>query len=160
MENGDRGVFVHATCVALGPRAALLRGPSGSGKSDLALRFMALAAEPGYEPWLVADDQVRVAADSRGALIACPPANLAGRLEVRGLGIMSVPYLEKATLVLAVDLVPAREVPRMPAEPPETTAVASGTLPRLKLDPFEASAALKLRLALLPEASHSGITQT
>ena len=49
--------LVHGTCVALGGRAALLRGGSGAGKSDLALRFMALPAEGALIPRLVADDQ-------------------------------------------------------------------------------------------------------
>ena len=61
---------IHGTCVALGPHAALIRGPSGSGKSDLALRFLALAAEPGLEPLLVADDQVWI--ERRQAMEALP----------------------------------------------------------------------------------------
>ena len=58
--------LVHGTCVALGRRAALLRGSSGAGKSDLALRFMALAGEGALRPLLVADDQVWIEARSDG----------------------------------------------------------------------------------------------
>lgn len=147
--------LVHATCVALGPYAALLRGASGAGKSDLALRFLALAPEPGREPKLVADDQVRIAKNGTGGLLASPPATLAGKLEVRGLGIMQVPYLDEARLLLAVDLVAASEVPRMPPESPESIGIAGSDLPLFRLAPFEVSAPLKLKLALLAAASQS-----
>ena len=141
--------LVHGTCVALGTKAALLRGGSGTGKSDLALRFMALPAEAELEPRLVADDQVLVDARGPRELIASPPATLAGKLEVRGLGILEISHLEQARLVLVVDLVPREEVPRMPAEPLENTVIAGVAVPLLRLAPFEPSSALKLKLALL-----------
>ncbi len=141
--------LVHGTCVALGAKAALLRGRSGAGKSDLALRFIALPAEPGREPRLVADDQVLVEARGPNQLIASPPATLAGKIEVRGLGILEISHLDQARLVLAVDLVPPEEVPRMPAEPAENTVIAGVAVPLLRLAPFEPSSALKLKLALL-----------
>lgn len=109
--------LVHGTCVAFGRRAALLRGGSGSGKSDLALRFLALPAEGELEPKLVADDQVFVEARGDGELVASAPPSLAGKIEVRGLGILTVPYLTEAPLVLVVDLVAPEEMPRMPADP-------------------------------------------
>ena len=83
-----RRELVHGTCVALGPHGALLRGGSGSGKSDLALRFLALAAEQDLQPRLVADDQVWVEAKGDGSLVASPPETIAGKIEVRGLGIV------------------------------------------------------------------------
>jgi serine kinase of HPr protein (carbohydrate metabolism regulator) len=141
--------LVHGTCVALGAKAALLRGRSGAGKSDLALRFIALPTEPGLEPRLVADDQVVVEARGRRELIVSPPATLAGKLEVRGLGILEILHLAQARLVLAIDLVPPEEVPRMPAEPSENTVIAGVAVPLLRLAPFEPSSALKLKLALL-----------
>jgi serine kinase of HPr protein (carbohydrate metabolism regulator) len=110
---------------------------------------MALTPEPGREAWLVADDQVAVEPNGRNELLASPPATLAGKLEVRGLGIMDVPYLEQARLVLAVDLVSESEVPRMPPEPLENIAIAGVSLPLLRLAPFEVSAPLKLKLAIL-----------
>jgi serine kinase of HPr protein (carbohydrate metabolism regulator) len=147
--------LIHGTCVALGPHAALIRGPSGSGKSDLALRFLALAAEPGLEPLLVADDQVWVERQNNGGLVASAPQTLAGKIEVRGLGIVQVPHCEAARLALAVDLVLPQDVPRMPPDPPDRITIAGATLPVVKLAPFELSAALKLRLALLSAVSQS-----
>ena len=144
--------LIHGTCVALGPHAALIRGPSGSGKSDLALRFLALAAEPGLEPLLVADDQVWIERQKDGSLAASAPPSLAGKIEVRGLGIVEVPHREAARIALAVDLVLPQEVPRMPPNPLDRITLAGVTLPVVRLTPFELSAALKLRLALLSAA--------
>jgi HPr kinase/phosphorylase len=140
--------LVHGTCVAFGGRAALLRGRPGSGKSDLALRFLALPQENGCEPRLVSDDQVWVAAGSGGELIASPPDTIAGKIEVRGLGIVEVPFLAQARLVLVCDLVDEKDIPRMPPEPWERTVIAGVSVPILKLAPFELSAPLKLKMAL------------
>jgi serine kinase of HPr protein (carbohydrate metabolism regulator) len=134
--------------VALGRRAALLRGRPGSGKSDLALRFISLPGEGEFQPLLVADDQVFVASSGNGRLLASPPATIAGKIEVRGIGIVEVPFCAEAQLVLVCDLVDERDVPRMPADPWERTVIAGVPVPALKLAPFEASTPLKLKLAL------------
>ena len=141
--------LVHGTCVALGRRAALLRGSSGAGKSDLALRFMALAGEGALRPLLVADDQVWIEARSDGSLMASAPETLAGKIEVRGLGIMEVPFLAEAPLKLVCDLVTGDDVPRMPPEPWERTVIKGIPVPVLMLAPAELSAPLKLKMALL-----------
>lgn len=149
--------LVHGTCVALGRRGALLRGSPGSGKSDLALRFMALPGDGALQPLLVADDQVWVEASANGTLVASPPQTIAGKIEARGLGIVEVPFLAEVQLVLVCDLVSENDVPRMPPEPWERTVIAGVPLPALKLAPFEASAPLKLKMALLlaaPENSN------
>jgi HPr kinase/phosphorylase len=140
---------VYGTCVALGTRAALLRGPSGAGKSDLALRFLALSGEGEDQPLLVADDQVFITPNGNGVLVASAPSSIAGKIEVRGLGIMEVPAPAEAHVILACDLVGPKEVPRMPPHPWERTMIASIPVKLIKLDPFEASAAMKLKLALL-----------
>jgi HPr kinase/phosphorylase len=140
--------LVHGTCVALGRRGALLRGRPGAGKSDLALRFMALPGEGELQPLLVADDQVWVDARAKGTLLVSPPDTIAGKMEVRGLGIVEVPYLAEAELVLVCDLVSEKDVPRMPPEPWERTVIAGIPVPALKLAPFEPSAPLKLKMAL------------
>jgi serine kinase of HPr protein (carbohydrate metabolism regulator) len=140
--------LVHGTCVAFGRRAILLRGEPGAGKSDLALRFLALPPEGEARPLLVADDQVWVAAEAKGGLIASPPPELAGKIEVRGIGIVEVPFLGQAELRLVCELVDAKDVPRMAPEAWERTEIAGIALPTLKLAPFEASAPLKLKTAL------------
>ncbi|HTE35039.1 MAG TPA: HPr kinase/phosphatase C-terminal domain-containing protein [Reyranella sp.] len=139
-------MFVHATCVALRIgkrwRAVLLRGPSGSGKSDLALRLM----EAGGR--LVADDQTHVAKVGR-ALIATPPPALAGMIEARGVGILVLPrgqLLARAPVALLVDLVVPGRIERLPEPAHETLQEVE--LPRLDLAPFETSSVAKLRLAL------------
>ena len=147
--------LVHGTCVALGERAVLLRGESGAGKSDLALRFLALEGEGGDTPLLVADDQVWVEARGNGKVVASAPATLAGRIEVRGVGIMQVPHRSEATIVLVCDLSARESVPRQPPEPLDETEVAGVPVPCLRLTAFESSAALKLKMVLLA-AAHDG----
>jgi HPr kinase/phosphorylase len=140
--------LVHGTCVALGDRAALLRGPSGSGKSDLALRFLALSEEGAARPALIADDQVVVDARDEAVTVSAPET-LAGLMEVRGLGIIQMPTIATARLVLVCDLAAADQVPRLPPDPWDRAALAGVEIPLLTLAPFEASAPLKLKMALL-----------
>jgi serine kinase of HPr protein (carbohydrate metabolism regulator) len=130
---------LHATAVAIGSKGVLLRGRSGSGKSDLALRLIDGGAK------LVADDVVEV--EQRGAaLMARAPARLKGRMEVRGVGIVAVPTVARARIVLVVDLVAAGAVERYPE--PASTRILGIRLKLLKLWAFEASAPAKLRLAV------------
>ena len=90
-------VRVHASCVALGDRGVLLTGAAGAGKSTAALRLIALGAE------LVADDQVILEARD-GALVASAPEATAGRIEARGVGILSLPHRDRVALAVVVDL--------------------------------------------------------
>lgn len=146
--------LVHATALALGDRGALIRGPSGAGKSDLALRCIAaapLAACP-VRAELVSDDQVVLTRTDRG-IDASPPATIAGKIEVRGVGIVAMPYRPSARLVLVVDLVSAAEVPRYPLQP-ASAELLGVVVPRIGLAPFEASAPVKLLLALAAVATH------
>ena len=139
--------LVHATAIALGPAAALIRGASGSGKSDLALRCIGMAAGgvAGETAILVSDDQVVLSRDASGIVVSPPPA-IAGRLEVRGLGIVEVAYVDRARLALVVDLVAPDVVERLP---PELHCLIDDVrVPVLQLTPFEASAPLKLLLCL------------
>jgi serine kinase of HPr protein (carbohydrate metabolism regulator) len=140
-------MFVHATSVALRTssrqpwRAVLLRGPSGSGKSDLALRLLHAGGR------LVADDQTHVAPRGK-SLIASPPVAIAGRIEVRGLGIVELPrsrLLARAPVALLVDLVPPEAIERLPE--PAREVQQGVALPVVSLAPFEASAVVKLLLA-------------
>jgi HPr kinase/phosphorylase len=144
-------LLVYGTCVALGRVAAILQGPSGSGKSDLALRFVmqrfVMQTPPALEAALVADDQVLVQREG-DRLLARPPATIAGKIEVRGVGILSLPHLAEAELRLIVPLCDPDDVPRLPRLGEQTSDIQGIALPLLRLAPFEASAPLKLRLAL------------
>jgi len=136
----DGDLLLHATTVAVDGRAVLIAGPSGSGKSDLALRLIDGGAV------LVADDQTLLR--RRGAaLLARSPATIAGRIEVRGLGIVTVPHLDEAPVALHVDLVDPTAIERLPL--PETRVILGVPVPILRLAPFQASAAAKLRLAAM-----------
>jgi len=131
---------LHASCVAIGGRGVLLMGSSGSGKSDLALRLIDRGAV------LVGDDGVVVEARG-GNLIARPGPNIEGQIEVRGLGIMSLPFTGEAPLALAVAL--DQPVPRMPDELLPVRVIEGLTLPLIALAPFEASTPVKVEKALL-----------
>ncbi len=132
--------YVHASCVAVENLGCLLLGPAGAGKSDLALRLVM-----DQDAKLVADDQVSLARRA-DRLVASPPANLAGLIEVRGLGILRMAHRPRVTLGLAVVLVPPDEVERLP-EADEGIEYLGVALPLLRLAPFEASAPHKVRLA-------------
>jgi len=130
---------VHGTAVEIAGLGVLLRGASGAGKSDLALRLIDGGAR------LVADDRVDLARDG-SAIVMRAPDVLAGRIEVRGVGILSLCGVAGARLDLLVDLVPRAEVERLPE--PHSEEVAGLRVPRIALAPFEASAPAKLRLAV------------
>ena len=132
-------VLLHATAVAIDGRAVLLRGASGSGKSDLALRLIDAGAR------LVADDQSELCRQGDRIIVRAPAA-IAGLIEVRGIGIMRLDALAEAPVALIVDLVLSEAIDRLPARLSE--AVLGLTLPRITVAPFDASAAAKLRLAL------------
>ena len=130
---------VHATCVSIDDAGLLIRGPSGIGKSDLALRLIDKGAR------LVADDRVDLLV-SDNDVIAHAPATLAGLLEVRGLGILRFPLLDAAVIHLVVDLVNPKNVTRFPDQ--RITELVGIDVPAVTLDPFEASAVTKVQLAL------------
>lgn len=131
---------IDGTCVEISGLGVLLRGPSGSGKSSLALRLIDGGAH------LVADDRTDILKDG-DQLVASAPAAIAGRLEVRGMGIVPVPSVARAPLALVVDLVAeGTAIERLPeAQFWEHLEIR---LPRLDLAPFAADAAAKLRLAV------------
>ncbi|MDA0663933.1 MAG: HPr kinase/phosphatase C-terminal domain-containing protein [Proteobacteria bacterium] len=133
---------VHATTVAIGGRGVLLRGPSGSGKSDLALRLIDGGAD------LVADDRTILDRAGDGVIASSPPS-ICGKIEIRGLGIVRLPALEQAMLALVVDISPA-EIERLPM--PETVNILGFDLPLLRIAPMEASAPAKIRLAVRAKA--------
>jgi HPr kinase/phosphorylase len=137
---------IHASAVLVGARALLIRGPSGAGKSRLALELLE-AARTGAVRFarLVADDRVHLKAAS-GRLVASPPAELAGLLEVRGVGILKLDYEPSAVIGLVVDL-GADTAPRLPGPQERQMTIDGVRLPRLAVAP--GGAALPGVLALI-----------
>ena len=143
MSGHDRTI-VAGTTVARDGFAALIRGPSGAGKSDLALRCIMSGFEPRFD--LVSDDQTTVHLQD-GNLLAAAPKAITGKLEVRGVGIVTLVPVVGAQVVLLVDLTDG-PVERLPAYPGPRESILGQALDRLVLRPFEASAPYKLAIAL------------
>jgi len=135
---------VHASAVLVGAKAVLIRGPAGSGKSQLVWGLLKSAAQGGL-PFarLVADDRVHVEKRS-GRLLARPPQALAGMIEIHGLGIRRVEFEALAAVGLVVDMA-ADDASRHPET--AVTVVAGVTLPRLAV--AKGMAALPMVLAAL-----------
>jgi HPr kinase/phosphorylase len=133
-------VFVHGACVEIDGKGLLLRGPSGSGKSDLAFRLIR-----GFGAHLVADDQVGLTSEA-GRLYASAPKALSGLLELRGLGLVTIPPVPRTALSIVIDLVPRDDVPRLPD--PKVAALCGVELPLLLLHAFDLTTPDKVRLAL------------
>jgi serine kinase of HPr protein (carbohydrate metabolism regulator) len=124
------GASVHASAVLIENRAVLIRGPSGAGKSHLAFDLI-LAGRAGQIPRavLVGDDRVRLEA-SQGQLVVRPVRELAGLIEIRGLGIRRCDFVEEAIVGLVVDL-SAADADRLP-QPEALVARVSGIkIPRI-----------------------------
>ena len=138
-------MVVHGTCVELFGLGVLLRGASGSGKSDLALRLIDGGAR------LIADDQVVLTVEA-GRVRASVPPRIAGRMEVRGLGVVDVAAVDTAPGGLVVDLVAPSAVARLPE--PSECRLAGIAVRSIALAPFEASAAAKVRLAVQAESGN------
>lgn len=129
---------VHASSVVIGGRAVLITGPSGSGKSDLTLRLI----DRGFT--LVSDDQTIVRRDGN-RLIASAPPTIAGKLEIRGMGIIDMDTESDVPIALLVEL--TSEIQRLPDENRERP-ILGVPLPLVSLDAMAASAPSKVALAL------------
>ena len=151
---------LHASCVAVGPRAALITGPTGSGKSSLAIQLIAMGAR------LVSDDQTHVSTRDQ-KVIARPPETLAGLLEMRGIGLVKLDYQAQAEVVLVVDMSTGAadpSVPRLPQLRKTTLGYVAVPLipgknrPHLAYETMVCLRAGRESLFLDPEAPLEGVT--
>lgn len=129
---------LHASCVASEGRAVLIGGPSGSGKSDLALRLL----DRGFT--LVSDDRTIVRKDG-ARLVASAPETITGKLEIRGLGIVEMATVQDVPLALVVEL--RSDIQRLPDDSRERLILGIG-VPLISVDAMTASAASKVAIAL------------
>lgn len=129
---------IHASTVASNGRAVLISGPSGSGKSDLALRLL----DRGFT--LVSDDQTIVRRDG-DRLVASAPPTIKGKLEIRGIGIVEMNTVNDVPVALFVEL--TSEIMRLPDDRRERP-VLGVNLPLVSVDAMTASAPSKVALAL------------
>jgi serine kinase of HPr protein (carbohydrate metabolism regulator) len=129
---------VHASCVASEGRAVLITGPSGSGKSDLTLRLL----DRGFT--LVSDDQTIVRKDG-DRLVASAPPTIAGKLEIRGIGIVDMERTDNIPVALLVEL--TSEIQRLPDDSRERP-ILGVKLPLITIDAMTASAPSKVALGL------------
>ena len=127
-----------ASCVAIDGRAILIEGAPGSGKSSLALALIDRGAV------LVGDDGVMLEAVG-GRLLASPHPNIAGLLEVRNLGLIAYPTIERVAVALVIALDP--DAPRF-IEDAEIVERAGIMLPQVRLWPDSPVLALRAELAL------------
>ncbi len=122
---------IHAGCVVLGSAGVLIRGPSGSGKSSLALALIEAWRQRGRFAALVSDDRVHLML-TNDRLIATAPQTIGGLIEQRGRGIRSLPMLSRAVVRLVIDLLPEADLERMPGPAMLTVSsrdVLAGTMP-------------------------------
>ena len=129
---------VHASSVAIEGRAVLITGPSGSGKSDLTLRLL----DRGFV--LVSDDQTIVKRDGE-RLIASAPPNIAGKLEIRGIGIVDMDTVGDMPVALIVEL--TSEIQRLPDDSRERP-ILGVSVPLITIDAMTASAPSNVALGL------------
>jgi serine kinase of HPr protein (carbohydrate metabolism regulator) len=129
---------LHSSTVALEGRAVIISGPSGSGKSDLALRLL----DRGFT--LVSDDQTFLRTDD-GRLIATSPPTIRGKLEIRGIGIVEVPCIDDVPVALFVEL--TSDMQRMPDDSRERLLLGV-RVPLISVDAMTASAPSKVAVAL------------
>jgi serine kinase of HPr protein (carbohydrate metabolism regulator) len=129
---------LHVSSIAIDGRAVLIEGESGAGKSDLALRLIDRGAT------LISDDYTLLQR-AGSELIASPPDTIAGQIEVRGLGVLPMPHIEKIPVALLVHLTDAPE--RLPLAE-EVRRIAGVDIREVAIDSRTASAAIKVELAL------------
>ena len=125
-----QGASVHASAVLVGDRAVLIRGPSGSGKSRLAFDLILAGRSQQIPPAvLVGDDRVHLVTSGEN-LIVRPAAELAGLIEIRGLGIRRIDHADEAIVGLVVDLA-AADAERLPLPDAQSVRISGVLIPRI-----------------------------
>ena len=129
---------LHASCVANEGRAVLISGPSGSGKSDLALRLI----DRGFS--LVSDDRTIVRKEG-ARLVSSAPGTIRGKLEIRGVGIVDMETVQDVPVALIVEL--TSDIQRLPDDSRERLIMGTA-IPLISVDALTASAPSKVAIAL------------
>ena len=129
----------HATAVAYYGSGILIRGPSGSGKSDLALRLIDDDAD------LIADDRVVIKVVGKELRLS-PPESISGLIEVRGIGVVKIKTVRDIPLCLVVELEPSNQTQRMPEIKEES--IKDISIPIININAFESSALAKIKIVL------------
>lgn len=141
---------LHATTLSLNGTAVMIRGASGSGKSDLTLQLLETTGTgltgQTITTLLVADDQTALRREGE-TILASSPETIAGLLEVRGHDVLEVEAVQNVPLVLVVDLRPAAQIERLPQPEDMFTQILGLPIPNILIDPSKPSAASRLRVA-------------
>jgi serine kinase of HPr protein (carbohydrate metabolism regulator) len=120
---------LHASCVVVRETGILIRGPSGSGKSSLARRLLSEGERLGRFARLVCDDRVRIE-NRNGRVAATAVPAIGGMIEVRGMGLLTLPYERSAIVGLVIDL--TGDPPRLPEAAERTVTLCGVPLPRIE----------------------------
>ncbi|SDR23570.1 HPr kinase/phosphatase C-terminal domain-containing protein [Pseudovibrio sp. Tun.PSC04-5.I4] len=142
------GQAIHATCVVIGKIGLLVRGKSGSGKTALGLELIHAARLQGSYAAMVADDRVYVTAKNNRLIATCPD-QIQGKAELRGHGIVDVPYLNKALVHVVLDFEDLSKMDRIPDESALTCEICSVKLIRQSIPKEDVLSALRLAKALI-----------
>lgn len=132
-----KDVLLHATSIAIKNKGVLISGQPGSGKSSLALQLIDRDAH------LVSDDQTLLTLEKETLRIS-PPSSLRGLMEVRGVGICTFPFQEKAPLTLCVEMCEGHLLERLPE--PVFVEYHGIQVPYLKLSKIDPLGAIKVEL--------------
>jgi HPr kinase/phosphorylase len=140
MQHNLDNITLHASSVEVKDFGVLIIGDSCGGKSDLALRLIDRDAK------LVSDDQTTLKKFENSITASCPD-NIKGLIEVRGLGILKLPYKENSVIKLVVILSSRDNIERLPY--PESYEILGVDIPKIRIFPFDVAAALKIEMAVL-----------
>ena len=138
---------IHATLVQLFGFGVLLRGPSNSGKSSIALRLLDEAEQSRTQCHLIADDQVILVSET-DHLVGKAPDNLFGKIEMRGVGIIEVEARHECMIDLVIDLVPHQSLERMPDEKLDFVTISGVEIRRISIAERNPDASVIIRTIL------------